>query len=178
MSKLKEATEAMAAVGTVINARADGRTDIAAKVLDKSFGNASEQLAVAAIEAANPRLFVCGWRPYCGWIAGTGLGMQVLILPIWKWIALLAVWPAPPAIDTEALVVTLGGMLGLAGARTAERMFGKATEAITSPGAKRRELKRAEKARLEALQAEADIANGGIILTKRQRKKVAKRKLK
>src|ERR1700704_2573287 len=54
---------------------------------------ADTQLAVAQIdvnkaEATNPSLFVSGWRPFIGWVCGTGCAWNWVGLPAAQFIAL------------------------------------------------------------------------------------------
>ena len=72
---------------------------------------AKGQLAVNAVEAAHKSLFVAGWRPFCGWIAGLGLMYSTIIAPI------LGIWFTVPPIDNSLLSTVLLGMLGMAGIR-------------------------------------------------------------
>lgn len=69
-----------------------------------------------------------GWRPACGWVCAFGLAYTFLLRPLLPWIAGLfgANVPALPAIDIDALMALLMGMLGLGGLRTFERIKGKA----------------------------------------------------
>lgn len=85
-------------------------------------------------EARHRSIFVAGWRPAVGWIGAASMAYQFLLYPLltWGWRALqsggwvpLELQP-PPVIDTEALWVILTGMLGLAGARTFEKIKGAA----------------------------------------------------
>ena len=47
--------------------------ELQGKILDQ----VSAQLDVNKVEAASANVFVAGWRPYIGWICGTGLGVQL-----------------------------------------------------------------------------------------------------
>ena len=75
------------------------------------------QLDINKVEAANPNWFVAGWRPYIGWICGTGLGYQFLVYPI-----LIAFVPNIAQLDMGTLITLLGGMLGLGTLRTVEKI--------------------------------------------------------
>lgn len=70
-----------------------------------------------------------GWRPSAGWICVSGLGYAFLLRPLLPWVlkvsGVIGV-PDLPAIDVMELLVLLGGMLGLGGLRTKERLAGKA----------------------------------------------------
>lgn len=78
------------------------------------------QTDVNAVEAASPRLLVSGWRPYIGWVCGTGLAYQLLIYPI-----LVAFVPEIVPLDVGTLLTLLTGMLGLGAMRTTEKLQGK-----------------------------------------------------
>lgn len=80
------------------------------------------QVEVNKVEAASPSLFTSGWRPYIGWICGTGLGYQFLIYP-----TLVAFVPKIQQLDVSTLLTLLAGMLGLGVLRTQEKMAGKAS---------------------------------------------------
>lgn len=79
------------------------------------------QLAINLKEAENPSIFVAGWRPAVGWTCGFGLAYQSVFHNILEWISVIRGWPLPPAINSEVLIYTLGGLLGIAGLRTYEK---------------------------------------------------------
>jgi len=82
------------------------------------------QTEINKIEAANPNLFVSGWRPALGWICVMGFGF-VVFSPVMSWVAALAGNPiAVPNIETGDLMTLLIGMLGLGGMRTVEKLQG------------------------------------------------------
>ena len=76
---------------------------------------AKGQLEINKVEAAHKSLFVAGWRPFIGWVAGIGLLYNVLIAP------LLAIWFEMPPVDPAILTSTLMGLLGLGAMRTYEK---------------------------------------------------------
>lgn len=77
------------------------------------------QLDINREEAKSLNWFVAGWRPYIGWICGTGLGYQFLIYPI-----LIAFLPKIVQLDMGTLLTLLLGMLGLGGLRSFEKIKG------------------------------------------------------
>lgn len=83
------------------------------------------QLDVDKVEAANQNMFVAGWRPFCGWVAGSGLAYQFLFAPIGTWIASLLGHPvvAPP-LDLGTLMTLLLGMLGMGAMRSYDKTQG------------------------------------------------------
>lgn len=83
------------------------------------------QLEVNKIEAAAPDLFRGGWRPAVGWVCVIGLLYTYLGQPLLAWGSGIWSVPAPPSLDLGDLLILLGGMLGLGGMRTMERLKGK-----------------------------------------------------
>lgn len=86
-----------------------------------------QQNDVNAVEAANPNLFVAGWRPFIGWTCGLALAYQYVLAPLVMWLALT--WgfhlAAPPKLD-ETLWQLVFAMLGIGGLRTFEKVKGVA----------------------------------------------------
>ena len=87
---------------------------------------AKAQAAINQTEAANPNLFVSGWRPFVGWVCGLGLAYAFLIKPIAS--PLVQKWSGVPmeALDVGTLLTLLFGMLGIGGMRTVEKLSGVA----------------------------------------------------
>lgn len=83
-----------------------------------------KQLEINATEAANPSIFVAGWRPFVGWLSGLGLAYATIVHNLLAWLAQVQQWPAPPAVDTDTLLYVLGALLGVAGLRTVEKVKG------------------------------------------------------
>ncbi len=84
------------------------------------------QLEINAKEAQHPSIFVAGWRPFVGWCCGVGLASATTGHNVLAWLALAKGWPAPPAVDSDVLIYTLGGLLGIAGLRSIEKVKGVA----------------------------------------------------
>ena len=80
------------------------------------------QLEINKVEAAHKSLFVAGWRPFIGWVCGSGLAYNVLINPI------ASTWFEMPAVDPAMLYPVLMGMLGMGGLRTFEKTRGVSRE--------------------------------------------------
>ena len=95
------------------------------KELDADLALKLEQIKVNAIEAQSPDFFRGGWRPFVGWVCGTGLAVQFLVAPVASWAAaLLGHAVAFPSLDMGTLLTLLGGLLGLGTMRTAEKFKG------------------------------------------------------
>ena len=87
------------------------------------------QIQTNITEAANPSVFVSGWRPFVGWVCGMGLAYSFLLAPIGNGVA--ALWHHPgifPSLDLGTLLSCLGGMLGLGLGRTVEKITGVASK--------------------------------------------------
>lgn len=86
------------------------------------------QIKVNQEEARHPSVFVSGWRPFVGWIAGVGFGIHVVLLPIA--LVVVSIWyplVELPEFDTLLILTILSGVLGLNGAgRTMEKLKGVA----------------------------------------------------
>jgi hypothetical protein len=80
------------------------------------------QTEINKVEAANPSVFVSGWRPAIGWVCALAMAYQYLLRPF-----LAAFYPVLtfPGLD-DNLWQLLAGMLGLGGLRTFEKLNGVA----------------------------------------------------
>jgi hypothetical protein len=81
------------------------------------------QADINKIEAGSNRLFVAGWRPFVGWICAFSIGFKYIGGPI---LVMLAAYfgkqVALPDVGADDLMLLLGGMLGLGGFRTIEKI--------------------------------------------------------
>lgn len=90
---------------------------------------AKGQLAVNTAEAANPNMFISGWRPFIGWVCGLGLLSQFLVRPMSMFIAEAFGHVLDfPSLELGTLLTLLFGMLGLGAMRTGEKMVGVAAK--------------------------------------------------
>lgn len=80
------------------------------------------QLEINAREAASPSLFVAGWRPGFGWACVAGFVYAVIVQPLLAWLAAVRGWPVPPVLDSDLLWTVTGGLLGIGGLRTVEKL--------------------------------------------------------
>jgi hypothetical protein len=80
------------------------------------------QAEIGKMEAQHRSVFVAGWRPFIGWVCGTGLGFVFVFNPIIQWIT----GQAGPSMPTEAMMTLVVSLLGLAGYRTVEKVSGTA----------------------------------------------------
>ena len=89
------------------------------EILAQEIALAKTQTDTNTEEAKSANWFVAGWRPYIGWVCGTGLAYQFLVFPI-----LIAFVPKVVSLDMGTLLTLLLGMLGLGGMRTYEKSKG------------------------------------------------------
>jgi len=87
---------------------------------------ATGQLEINKIEAASSNLFVSGWRPAVGWVCCFSFAYILILQPFLLFLCALfnKVIPTLPNIDTDLLGWALGGILGLGGMRTVEKVKG------------------------------------------------------
>ncbi len=104
------------------NARLEAAEEIEKMAQSGELQNRLAQISVNQQEAAHDSLFVAGWRPFIGWVCGIGLLYNVLLSPI------LGIWVEVPEVDPTLLYPVMLGMLGLAGARSYEKLNGVARE--------------------------------------------------
>ena len=96
--------------------------------LDAQMQLAMGQIETNKIEAASTDPFRAGWRPMAGWACSLGLFYEFLLRPILPWlVGLTGAEVAPmPNVYIDQLMILLGGLLGLGGLRSFERVKGKA----------------------------------------------------
>jgi hypothetical protein len=82
------------------------------------------QLEINAREAANPSVWVAGWRPAFGWCGAAGFVYATILQPLLAWVAAVKGWPDPPSLNLDLLWVVITGLLGLGSLRTVEKMKG------------------------------------------------------
>jgi len=121
-----------------------GLSDLASTVISKIWPDKSEaekqqlaaavalvqgQLDINKVEAANPSVFVSGWRPFVGWVCGSACAWNWIGLPIVK--LGLMVWghsiDLAPANLNEMMPLLLG-LLGMGTLRTVEKINGVAAK--------------------------------------------------
>jgi len=112
-------------VNTAINKIWPDKTEAEKQQLAAAVMVVQGQLDINKVEAANPSVFVSGWRPMIGWVCGGACAWNWIGLPIAKVIAVVLGHSIElsPADLTEMMPILLG-MLGLGGLRTVEKIKG------------------------------------------------------
>ena len=102
------------------------KAEINKQLIELESAAALGQMKINEEEAKHKSVFVAGWRPYIGWICGTGLLYHFLASPTIEWIVKIMGLEniTRPDIDIKDLIVILTGMLGLGGLRTYEKFKG------------------------------------------------------
>jgi hypothetical protein len=94
------------------------------KILDSVTAQAQVNLA----EAQSKNIFVAGWRPFVGWVCGSAFAYAFIIQPLLTFIFVATKSTFNPAtlpkLDISQMMPVLLGMLGLAAARTVEKVNG------------------------------------------------------
>jgi len=81
------------------------------------------QIEVNKTEAEHPSVFVAGWRPFIGWVSGTGIAYSVILEPLMSWVARVAGYTGQfPVLDTSLLMTCVTGMLGIGAMRSYEKV--------------------------------------------------------
>lgn len=88
--------------------------------LDADLKMATGQMEINKAEAANPNLFVAGWRPAMGWTCVAIFFANYIGSPFLAWLSPLLEIPPPPRLDIGEVLPVLLGMLGLGTLRTTE----------------------------------------------------------
>lgn len=87
-----------------------------------------DQALIDQTEAASQKLFVSGWRPWIGWVCGVAFAYAFVLQPLLTFV-LVAFnssfdYKRLPSLDLSQMLPVLLGMLGLAAARTVEKVNG------------------------------------------------------
>jgi hypothetical protein len=81
------------------------------------------QMEIDKTEAANPNMFVAGWRPFVGWCCGAAMAWNYVAGPIVATVSQFfhkSIMFVP--VDTTTMMPVLLGMLGLGAYRTYEKV--------------------------------------------------------
>jgi Holin of 3TMs, for gene-transfer release len=110
-----------------VNARAQAKEELSRAVLQDDFQLALAQIQTNQAEAQSDNIFKSGWRPGIGWICGIAFSLHFVIFPILNWFLILFHQTAITIpFDMNTLMTVLGGLLGIGGLRTIEKIKGVA----------------------------------------------------
>lgn len=95
--------------------------------LDANLKMAQGQMEINKVEAANPSIFVSGWRPFVGWICGAAFAFKFIGGPMLVLVAgYFGHTVTLPQMDYSEMSTILLGMLGIGALRTVEKVKGVA----------------------------------------------------
>ena len=101
----------------------DAKIKAEAELRATLFALDGKQADINAAEAANPNMFVSGWRPAIGWIGAAGLAYHFVVRPLLIGLG----WTSLPALD-NMLFELVFALLGMSGLRTYEKIRGVASK--------------------------------------------------
>lgn len=102
-----------------------GKLELAKLQLNGELSTYAGQIQVDLAEAASKSVWVAGWRPYVGWVCGTGLAYQFVVRPLFTFIAAaFGSHAIAPALEMGSMMELLAGMLGFGAMRTVEKVQG------------------------------------------------------
>ena len=109
--------------GTVINKIWPDKSESEKQQLTAAVMMVQGQLDINKVEAANPSVFVSGWRPFIGWVCGSACAWNWIGLPIANLALALIGHPLDLAqANLTEMMPVLFGMLGLGTLRTLEKI--------------------------------------------------------
>ena len=115
--------------GTVINKIWPDKSEAEKQQLAAAVMVVQGQLDINKAEAANPSVFVSGWRPFVGWVCGAACAWNWIGLPILKVaLAVAHVTITLSPADLTEMLPLLFGLLGMGTLRTFEKINGVAAK--------------------------------------------------
>jgi hypothetical protein len=107
------------------DAREKAQAELIKAAQDQDFQLALAQIKVNEEEAKSDNIFKSGWRPFVGWTCSTSFALHFVIFPIINFfIVALGYKEVVISFDMVTLTTTLGGLLGIGGLRTYEKIKG------------------------------------------------------
>ena len=107
------------------NAKQKAKADIEKALIDNASKINLAQAETNKIEAGHRSIWVAGWRPFLGWVAGFGFAWVFVIAPVAQWVcALLGIHIVLPVLHTDVMMELTIALLGLSGLRSWEKSKG------------------------------------------------------
>ena len=107
------------------DAREKAQAELIRAAQDQDFQLTLAQLEINKREAENASLYVSGWRPNIGWTCGVAFQLHFVVFPIINFILVaLGQKEVNISFDMTTLLTVLGGLLGIGGLRTYEKIKG------------------------------------------------------
>lgn len=107
------------------NAKQKAKADIEKALIDNASKINLAQAETNKIEAGHRSIWVAGWRPFLGWVAGFGFAWVFVVSPVAQWVcALLGIHIVLPVLHTDVMMELTIALLGLSGLRSWEKAKG------------------------------------------------------
>lgn len=107
------------------DAREKAQAELIKAAQDQDFQLALAQIKVNEEEAKSDSLFKSGWRPSIGWTCSVAFILHFVAFPIINFIIVaLGYKEVVISFDMATLMTVLGGLLGIGGLRTYEKVKG------------------------------------------------------
>lgn len=107
------------------DAREKAQAELIKAAQDQDFQLALAQIKVNEEEAKSDSLFKSGWRPSIGWTCSVAFVLHFVAFPIINFVIVaLGYKEVVISFDMTTLMTVLGGLLGIGGLRTYEKVKG------------------------------------------------------
>ncbi len=107
------------------DAREKAQAELIKAAQDQDFQLALAQIQVNQEEAKSDNIFKSGWRPSIGWTCSVAFGLHFVLFPIINFVLVaLNYKEVVISFDMTTLMTVLGGLLGIGGLRTYEKVKG------------------------------------------------------
>jgi hypothetical protein len=107
------------------DARERAQAELIKAAQDQDFQLALAQIKVNEEEAKSDSLFKSGWRPSIGWTCSVAFILHFVAFPIINFVIVgLGYKEVVISFDMTTLMTVLGGLLGIGGLRTYEKIKG------------------------------------------------------
>jgi hypothetical protein len=106
-------------------AREKAQAELIRAAQDQDFQLALAQIKVNEEEAKSDNIFKSGWRPSIGWTCSVAFILHFVLFPIINFVLVaLGYKEVVISFDMTTLMTVLGGLLGIGGLRTYEKIKG------------------------------------------------------
>ncbi len=107
------------------DAREKAQAELIKAAQDQDFQLALAQIQVNQEEAKSDNIYKSGWRPSIGWTCSIAFGLHFVLFPIINFVLVaLQYKEVVISFDMTTLMTVLGGLLGIGGLRTYEKVKG------------------------------------------------------
>lgn len=107
------------------DAREKAQAELIKAAQDQDFQLALAQIKVNEEEAKSDNIYKSGWRPSIGWTCSVAFGLHFVLFPIINFVLVaLEYKEVVISFDMTTLMTVLGGLLGIGGLRTYEKVKG------------------------------------------------------